>query len=135
VGAALKHGAKLQDVGGFSDAVVDLGFGHARHFQRRGDVFKHGHMRVVHKELVHEADLAFLGGEGGDVFALHEDLTGGNRVEPRHHLNQRSFASAGFAQQHVEVAFSQREGRGFDVCHTLRDLCNIFYFQCHGCTY
>jgi len=49
------------------------------------------------------------------VLAIHENLTGGNRIKPGHHLDQRRLARPGFPQQNVELTRRQRQRRRFDM--------------------
>ena len=60
--------------GGFLDPACDFGLCHAGHTQGRGDVIEHRHMRVVHKELVHEADVPLLRRQPGDIVTVEQDL-------------------------------------------------------------
>ena len=72
-------------------------------------------MRVVHEELVHQADLPLLRVQPRDILPIHEDLARGNRVQPGHHLDQRGLARSRCAQQHIEVAGLQGQVCGLDM--------------------
>ena len=113
--AAGEHGGEVEEVGGLAHAAVDLGPGQAGDAEGGGDVLGDGQVGVVHEELVHQADVALLRGEVGDVAAVEEDAPGGRLVEAGHELDQRGLAGAGLAEEHVEAVAGERQAGLVDV--------------------
>ena len=62
---------------------LDLRLGDLRHFQRKGDVLGHRHVRIERVALEHHRDVALAGSQRGDVLAVDQDAAGGRRCRAR----------------------------------------------------
>ena len=102
-------GGEFEDAGGFADAGVDLGLGHAAVAQAIGHVVVDAHMRVERVVLEHHGDVAVGRLDLVDDAAADIDLAAGDGLQPRDHAQQRGFSAAGRADQHAECAVADLE--------------------------
>jgi hypothetical protein len=76
----------------------------ARHFERKGNVLRHAHVRKQRVALEHCMQRPLFGWRVGNVAAVEEDATRIRQFEARDHPEQRSFAAARGAEQGDELA-------------------------------
>ena len=69
-GAFAQNVRHFEHVGNLGDAGFDPGFGHTPVTQRKRQIVIDGHRVVNHRELEHLRDIAFIGGELGDIRAV-----------------------------------------------------------------
>ena len=77
---------------GARDAWSDLGLGDLSHRKREGDIVRHAHMREQRVVLEHHADIAFVGRQAVDRFAVERDHALARPFEARQHVQGRGLA-------------------------------------------
>ena len=83
-----EHGRNL------GHAFFHLGLWHAAIAQWEGKVIKDSHRVVDHRKLENLRDVALVWRQGGDVFAIEQDLPFGGVQQPRYDVEQRGFPAA-----------------------------------------
>ena len=107
-GATLEIGLELEDACRFDDARPDLGLGHPRDLQRKGDVVEDRHVRIERVVLEHHRDVAVLGMHVVDELVADPDAAVGDLLEPGDHAQRRRLAAARRPDEHEELAVVRR---------------------------
>ena len=123
---SFQHWPQLKDVCRILDTASDLGVGHAGYLEGGGDVIKHSHVRIIDKELVNKADVAFLRADARYIPAIHQDLACRAGVKSRHEFDERCFASPCLAKQDVEMPGLENEVGVFNMNLSTDFLGNVF---------
>ena len=63
------------------------------------NIFRHGHVRKQRIVLENHVDIAFIGRQLGDIFAVQDHFAGGRGFQTGDHTKQRGLAAAGGTQQ------------------------------------
>ena len=94
----------LQDLGGFTHALVDLVLGHLAQFQTESHVLVHGHMGVQSVVLEHHGDVAVLRGNVVDQALADVHFALGDFFQTGDHTQGGGLAAAGRPQDGVEFS-------------------------------
>ena len=92
--------------------LTDLVFGQLLELQTKGHVFKNRHVGEQRVILEENADIAAVGGDSGNVFAVHQDLPGGGLSKAGDHAQCGGLAAAAAAQQGDHLAFGSLQVHG-----------------------
>ena len=74
----------MQHFSNFANTLINLAFWVFGQFQWRRNVVVNGEAGIVDKLLVHHGDVALAHGNVRDVLAIHDDLSAGRGLKPRH---------------------------------------------------
>ncbi len=88
----------------FGGGGVPFGGGPLAHAQAEGDVVAGVQVREEAVGLEDHAGVAAVGGDPGDVLAVHQDLSGVGLLEPGEHPQRGGLAAAGGAEEGEEFA-------------------------------
>ncbi len=123
-----------EDLGGFADALVDLGFRVLAQHQAERHVFVDGHVRIERVVLEDHGDVAIFGRNVVDALAVDENVAAGDFLEARDHAERGGFAAAGRADEHDEFLVADFEVGGIDGCDAAGvDLGHVFEENlCHS---
>ncbi|MPL94881.1 hypothetical protein SDC9_41040 [bioreactor metagenome] len=108
-GATVGELAHLHHVEGARHFRLALGFGHAPHLERKGQVLGHRHMREKRVVLEHHADPALVRRKMVDVRPAEAYFAVRGGFESRQHHQAGCLARAGRAEHGQEFAFADRE--------------------------
>ena len=111
-GITLVHAGKLYQSEHVLHPLTDLVFGQLLELQTKGHVFKNRHVGEQRVILEENADIAAVGGDSGNVFAVHQDLPGGRLSKAGDHAQCGGLAAAAAAQQGDHLAFGSLQVHG-----------------------
>ena len=111
-GITLVHAGKLYQSEHVLHPLTDLVFGQLLELQTKGHVFKNRHVGEQRVILEENADIAAVGGDSGNVFAVHQDLPGGGFSKAGDHAQCGGLAAAAAAQQGDHLAFGSLQVHG-----------------------
>ncbi|EBA06968.1 hypothetical protein SSE37_00815 [Sagittula stellata E-37] len=94
LGQAVEIIAKLQDLCGAVDPLVDLCLGHLGDLQREGHVVAHRHVRIKRVGLEHHRDAALRGRHIVDHHSVDFKVTAGDPFQPCDHAQKGGLAAA-----------------------------------------
>src|SRR6185369_7158949 len=112
-GLAVEQMLDLDLARGFLHREIYLDRRKLGHFQRKGDVFVHGHVGVERVALEYHGDVAVARIRGRDIPAVHVHAARRRRVQAGQNPQRRALARAGWAQQRKELAGLDVERHAF----------------------
>ena len=111
-GITLVHTGELYQGEHVLHPLPDLLLGQLLELQTKGHVFKNRHVGEQRVILEENADIAAVGGDSGNVFAVHQDLPGGRLSKAGDHAQCGGLAAAAAAQQGDHLAFGSLQVHG-----------------------
>jgi hypothetical protein len=100
-------------------------------FEREGQVFEHGHMRIERVVLEHHRDVALARRQRIDDPAVDQDAPVRDALEPGQGAQQGGLATAAGAHQHQKLAVRHRQVNLLEDLNGAERLAHLL--ECNGC--